>query len=494
MTRNSRAVLSPFFAGVIALCGCAAGFGAEAFAQHAPGPKGAAPETVKALMVSDIHFEPFWDPGKVAKLAAAPESGWKAILAAPDSADREQSFSGLEENCQTRGADTSYPLLASSLRAMRADAGGAKFITVSGDLMAHSFDCKYKALFPQALPGDYRAFVEKTIAFVMGELREAFPGVPVYEALGNNDSDCGDYQLDAHSAFLADTGKIAAADFPAPERKTAEEDFAAGGDFNAALPIPHTRMVVLDDVFMARKYKTCEGRPDAPAAASQIAWLKQQLDDARSQKEKVWVMAHIPPGVDPYSTAIRSGNLCADEQPQMFLSSEELAETLARYGDVIQLAIFAHTHMDELRLLIDRKSAGLHQPVAVKMVPSISPVDGNDPAFTVAAIDPASAMLVDYRVFAASNQTGVGTEWSEEYDYAKDYDEPAFSAPAVGDLVEKFAADGAAQTPVSESYLSHYFAGAGGRADELKLFWPMYVCALDHDEAEAYRECVCAGK
>ena len=35
----------------------------------------------------------------------------------------------------------------------------------------------------------------------------------------------------------------------------------------------------------------------------------------------------------------------------MFLSSEALAETMARFGDVIRLAIFAHTHMDEVRLL-----------------------------------------------------------------------------------------------------------------------------------------------
>ena len=39
-----------------------------------------------ALMVSDIHFEPCWDPGKLQQLAAAPVSGWKAILAAPASA------------------------------------------------------------------------------------------------------------------------------------------------------------------------------------------------------------------------------------------------------------------------------------------------------------------------------------------------------------------------------------------------------------------------
>ena len=34
----------------------------------------AAQETIPALFLSDIHFEPFRDPGKVAQLAAAPNS------------------------------------------------------------------------------------------------------------------------------------------------------------------------------------------------------------------------------------------------------------------------------------------------------------------------------------------------------------------------------------------------------------------------------------
>jgi sphingomyelin phosphodiesterase acid-like 3 len=326
-------------------------------------------------------------------------------------------------------------------------------------------------------------------------LRENLPGVPVYAALGNNDSDCGDYQLDANSEFLAATGKVMAADLPEAERKQAEVDFAVGGYFAARLPIAHTRMLVLDDLFMARKYATCGGKPDAQAAADQIAWLKHQLDAARSEKEKVWLMAHIPPGVDPFSTATKGADICAGKAPAMFLSSEAMEETMAEYGDVIQLAIFAHTHMDEVRLLVDRRSAGLHKPVAVKLVPSISTIDGNEPAFTVASVDAATAAMTDYRVVAASSATGAGTAnegttWSEEYDYQKDFGQPDFSARSVSALVDAFGKDPAAHAPMSQSYLSHYSAGGAARA--LTPFWPQYVCALDHDSGDDYRTCVCA--
>ncbi|MGA3133701.1 MAG: hypothetical protein ABSD59_23290, partial [Terracidiphilus sp.] len=147
-------------------------------------------KTIQALFVSDIHFEPFSDPGKAVELAEAPVAKWNAILATPASADAAAQFTKLQEGCSTKGADTSYELYRSSLHAIHAQASSARFVIVSGDLIAHKFDCKFSAVFPKATPGDYRAFVEKTIDYVLSELRTTLPGVPVYAALGNNDSDC----------------------------------------------------------------------------------------------------------------------------------------------------------------------------------------------------------------------------------------------------------------------------------------------------------------
>src|ERR1700680_1366825 len=35
---------------------------------------------ISALMLSDFHFDPFQDPGKVQQLVDAPVSGWERIL------------------------------------------------------------------------------------------------------------------------------------------------------------------------------------------------------------------------------------------------------------------------------------------------------------------------------------------------------------------------------------------------------------------------------
>ncbi len=190
-------------------------FTGAALAQSHQPAKPSVKITVHALLVSDIHFEPFWDPAKVPQLAAAPVSAWKSILAAPPSTDQQQRFQSLQQTCHARGDDTSFALFNSSVQAMLRHAADAKFVTVSGDLLSHDFPCKYKTLFPQSTHANYRAFVEKTLDFVMDELHGAFPNAPVYVALGNNDSDCGDYQIDAHSEFLAVTGKEVIKNFPA---------------------------------------------------------------------------------------------------------------------------------------------------------------------------------------------------------------------------------------------------------------------------------------
>lgn len=450
--------------------------------------------TVPALLVSDIHFEPFWDPAKTEKLEKLPVGDWNKILSTPDSPDRAERFAALEASCPTRGTDTEYALLASSLRAMRAEAAGARFITLSGDLVAHALDCKFHVVFPHASESDYQNFVARNIAYVESELHSYFPGAIVYTALGNNDSGCGDYKLDEGGSFLARVGPAIAAHLgtSAAERVQVVHQFAAGGDYSAPFPAPmrHARVIVLDDLFLAKNYESCSGKAAAKSGIDEIAWLRKSLEAARRDHENVWVIAHIPPGINPYSTARSLRNVCGGEPADLFLSSHALGDTLAQFGDVIRLAIFAHTHMDEIRLLQPVGGAKASRPaVAVKMISSISPIDGNNPSFTVAQVDAGTASLVDYQVYAGSNASGVNTTWSKEYDFRDAYHEPAFTAFTIEDLIAHFQADEAAQSAMSQSYLRNFFVG--DRSAILVYFWKPYVCALANQTPQDYRSCVC---
>lgn len=449
-----------------------------------------APQTIPALFLSDIHLDPYADPAKVARLNAAPAVDWPEILASPASPTQAADLASLRKACPVRGNDTTNQLFQSSLRAIHRDAAHAHFVTISGDLLAHQFDCKYRTLLPTATHADYLAFTEKTIGYIITLLREAVPGIPIYVALGNNDSGCTDYALDpAHDEFLALTAKIVAEAQPEANRADVLRDFSAGGYYNVPLAdVPHTRLIVLDDLYASGKYVTCAARPDPAPAAAQLAWLETQLSSAREHSEHVWVMSHIPPGVDLYSTARKLTNVCGGAHAVMFLGSEKLPEVLAANAGTVTLALFGHTHSDEMRLL---QTSPNSPGVPLKIVASITPVNGNNPTFTVARVDPATATLADYTVIMASSPTGdAATTWAPEYTYSTTYHQPAFSSAALTTLITGFQADPSADTPASQAYLRDYFPGDASSV--IKFVWPQYACSLNHDSSAAFAACACA--
>jgi len=154
---------------------------------------------------------------------------------------------------------------------------------------------------------------------------------------------------------------------------------------------------------------------------------------------------------------------------------------------VLKLALFGHTHMDEIHLL-GSGDAG----VPMKVVASISPVSGNIPSFTVGRVAPSSAMLMDYTVFEASNSTGVDTAWSKEYDFKETYGEDAFSAKTIADLIGRLRVDASGTGTESLAYQTHFFKGHS--PIPLGPLWKGYVCTLDNGTADGFRSCVCGSK
>ena len=444
---------------------------------------GASGQDVKVMMLSDLHFDPLHDPAKAERLAAAPVEKWDEILKEPDSPGQAESFAALQAGCHARGVDPDYTLLHASLEAAKAQAAGAVFVTVTGDLLVHAFDCRYDKVLKDK--GDYAGFAEKTAIYVMRSVEEAFPGVPVYIAGGNNDSACGDYRLDSPDKYLEATSRV---EMDGLHSKAAAQGwkshYATDGDFEVQLPGLHkTLLVVLDDIYQAGNYTGCDGKDNAEAAAAQLAWLDRQLTAIANRGEQAWVIGHIPPGVNVYSTLAKGGDVCTGMKVKLLLSSDGLAETLAKHADVVKLAVFAHTHFDEVRLLGGK--------VPMKLVGSVSPVNGNRPTFTVAEVNRQTAVLEDYSVFEASNATGVETTWAKEYGYRQTYGEKDYSAASVADWVGKLQGDPVGMKAESRSYETYF---APGVLPVLGLVWPKYACALTNTTEETYKSCACGGK
>jgi sphingomyelin phosphodiesterase acid-like 3 len=298
--------------------------------------------------------------------------------------------------------------------------------------------------------------------------------------------------LSPNSDFLKAAGDSITANFPKSERKAARDSFAETGSYSVSLPMAHARLIVLDDLFFSKNYSSCPGYSGASGKSLQLTRLAKWLADARTANEKVWVMAHLPSGVDAFSTLRRGA---CKGSPAMTLSSagpanlDDLTAALLDAADVIQLGIFAHTHEDEIKLLEKQPSGGAAQTkqaaIPIKVVPSISPINGNLPSITVAEIDPATATLIDYKVIAGSQTVA----WKEQYDYAGDYGEASFSADSVRDLITKFAADSSGKDKASQNYIHNFLTGK--QTSLLSLAWPAYVCTMTEETASGFSKCAC---
>jgi sphingomyelin phosphodiesterase acid-like 3 len=366
---------------------------------------------VTAMFLSDIHLNPFQDPALVARFAGdtLPDTTARPPATASPLAAAQQACLSLP--------DTPDELFRSSLASIQPHAASVSFVTVSGDLISHqlircftafvlkqepkqSDSAQYLALSPEQRL-KYRSFVQKTIEYVTGQLHETFGNTPIYYALGNNDSDCGDYFLDPHGVFLHDMAEIVVRSLPSnlsrADLATIRADFAAGGYYSAPLAsAPNTRILVFDDVFLSREYATCGGKADPEPAVAALAWLRKQLETL-NPNENAWIMGHIPPGLDPYSSL-------KNRKPVLFLKYDFM-DVLQSQNGVVPVAIFAHTHLDGLSQI---PSSDADHPVTLKLVESISPDHGNPPTYTVAKIDGKTGALMQYTLVSAAKSTGDG--------------------------------------------------------------------------------------
>lgn len=465
-----------------------------------------APTTVPAIFLSDIHFDPLRDPVKAPALDDAPVEQWAAILAQPNSPTRDADYAAINKVCPIKPlVDPDDQLFRSALAAIHTQAAAthARFAVLSGDLIGHQYDCRYKLLFPNSTHAQFLAFVLKTEQYVLSNLRDALPTIPIYITFGNDDTGCHDNSLSPHDDFLALAASLVANDLPARDQAAALRTFPHGY-YAADLPILHTRILVLDDVYQMATYKTCSAQADPsqppdPAAAevgqkAQLAWLATQLRQARSLHQQTWVLAHVPPGVNVWSSYNQGHpDVCIGAPPTEFLADDKLAALLSANSDIIRLALFGHSHTDEFRLLKPANSSTADTPgVPVKILPSISSVFAELPSFTLATIDGHTAALKDYSVVLASNSTGIDTTWTKSYTFSSTYRLPAFDSASLTQLTSEFQLDPTAAKPESQAYQNeyrHYFAD--DHSNRIATYWPAAACAIDHISAASFTSCAC---
>jgi sphingomyelin phosphodiesterase acid-like 3 len=328
-------------------------------------------------------------------------------------------------------------------------------VVVNGDLLAHDIT---------------RGDSTPTAVAIARRLDRAFPRAQFVLALGNNDSACGDYALAPGAKFLH---AVAAAWGPLINRRGAAPDFMRtfvhDGFYTATLPIAGLHAIVVDNVYWSPRYRAGCGKPANVVKAS-FTELESALHGIPGP---VWVLFHIPPGVDTFSTALISKRTVIVPFLRPDLRDRFTADLADKH---IVLAVAGHTHKFAYRVV----DATGPNPVPMLLVPAISPIFGNQPAFLTADVtDGGTLRNVEVTAFKRGRWSDIGGMRSLGVD--------AFTGKALVDLQARLAANPAVR-PVFERL---YNAGAPSEINERN--WSIYWCAATAFATTPFRNCTQAG-
>ncbi|HEX2122672.1 MAG TPA: metallophosphoesterase [Thermoanaerobaculia bacterium] len=417
----------------------------------------------KFLSVSDIHFNPFADPAIVAKLEAADVSEWDAILAS----STVTAFS-------TYGSDVNDPLFRSAIGEMRKQIPSPAFVLISGDFLAHGFDKSYQQYATDKSQAAYTAFVAKTNAYIASTFRKAFPGARIYPTLGNNDSDCGDYAVAPNGAFLAD---FRDAWRPLVRSRSFDRRFPTGGYYHADVPaLRDVRIIALNTNFFSTNYKNPCGKAGPDPGIRELEWLDAELHLARALGKRVWLLYHIPPGMDVYDT-IKYGGACPELNAQTFWKDEYARKYLritARHRNTIAGSFAGHTHQDEFRIATGD---------FIHITPSVTPVFGNNPAFEIVDVH-RNGDIAGYTAWHLPNVT---LPWVREYSFDEAYGKPKYDTAALTELAAAIGSDAATRA----QYFGYSSSGSAKSTADALAKWEGYWCGLKAMSASTFTACYC---
>lgn len=433
----------------------------------------------KLLVASDIHFNPMADASLVPQLIAAEPAQWETIL----NHTSPHTFSSY-------GQDTNWWLLQSSLDQMRKTMPHPAVFFILGDLLAHRFPEMYREITHDNDRQHYRDFVLKTTQFLVLQLRRRWPDTQILVTPGNDDDVCGDYTIEAGGTFLNDTAAAMRELAKADEQAAA--DWKAFGSYTVApAAMPDIKIISFNSVFFSEKYEpqsfqhSCE-EIETTAPSQTFAWLEQSVSTAEQAHQKVWLMFHIPPGIDGYGSVHNHEGSCAADIVPMWVPewTVKFDSLLSQYAGTIEASLAGHTHTDDFRVVRDGNTA----TAFVLVNPPISPIYAQNPAFRV--IDVSGSELRNQTTYYLTNLTTASPrergKWKTEYTFSREWKRKQLDATSLGTIYDGIASTDAARA----QWLKLYNVSSGAakiKPDELRGLY----CAIEGLGVGAYRNCAC---
>ena len=435
------------------------------------------PPQLPLVIISDVHFTPFYDTTIFNELVNSPVEEWADIFESSTVTD-----------LSSWGQETNYPLLKRALAAASLNVGEGQAVIFPGDILAHHFPENFFKLYGEEDYDALRSFVYKTVVFFATQVRERMGSVPVMFTLGNNDSYAGDYQLVPGGAFLADTAEAFYNTFLLgwADREDYFSTYPAGGYFVAEPPGAKVLFVCVNSILFSN-HRT-EGCTDAPdnVPTAQLDWLEQVLQKALTDKKKVFMVSHIPTGMSVYSTVknyMDASGKISDAQVFWTESCQtRFLEICRKYEFVIEIIFSGHTHMDEYRLMLDRDGEPYKATIGT---PAVSPQFGNNPAFKVITLRGEDWKPLDYRSINCDLALS-SPDFSTYYVFSEAYSMKMPLEESLIDLYPKMIID----DDDRQHYARSYYSGHDDANIIDEINWPAYWCGVGKMDQGDYIECV----
>ncbi|HSR52774.1 MAG TPA: hypothetical protein VLV83_18275 [Acidobacteriota bacterium] len=382
--------------------------------------------------------------------------GWKTSPSAweqafQDLCSRKPAHPQCEAATYSSEGDTNYQVFHNAIESARTTfmqrGSQPDFTLYTGDFLGHDFDHNYNEYCSHVKTGVAgqdacglaltKQFIDQTLDYITWKIKQAV-NVTGYATLGNNDAYCGDYEIMTDQGFLKKTASTLAANWSSFPNAAQRGIFEKGGYYRVQMG-PGARLLILNTTIYTEKYVQQSFHDYCPKPASlfdystfavandlsdpakrsslknklmtgtspqgnvwmdtQFGWLVGELLDARANNEQVWVVAHVPPGRDPYS-----GDLFfARSQSQDFaalLGNAYLASSIAGY-------LCGHTHESEFKVV--RESGGQSALGFVLLAPGIDGDHGHNSSYQVFEYDPAKLEILNYWTFYDNG--GTWTTW-----------------------------------------------------------------------------------
>lgn len=434
------------------------------------------------LVITDIHFNPFFScklnqPNcQIAlKLKNSGANKWKTIF-----------NSNTNHKLSTYYQDTSYTLLKSSLHeSKKLDRKfQLQFIINPGDFLAHNFCQQYVTYTGDNTQAGCDLFAKKTMKFLAQQLKSTFPNTPLYAALGNNDSYTGDYSIQPGGRFLSETAVTWSRFFKNQTNKIHFlTQFLRAGYYEITPPNSlNDRIIILN---------TTPFSPQALSNANlnQIAlaefnWLNRRLQAAQIFHRKVWIVLHIPVGIDVYASQNAKKIVPYWKKPytKIFL------RLLERYNNVINGLFAGHTHMDMFNVINKPNEKHISQIVS----PSISPIFGNNPGLKLFTYNMKKFQAEDYVVYGLSLNAKFPS-WQKEYDFDKTYAPQSVQnkkGSNLSKLLNQVANSRSFRKGKLATIYQHNYTVNGAPNSPILRQYKNYWCEVRHVDSKSYERCV----